>query len=192
MIHRRRMVGTCAQPSCGELGPERVGRHDVVVGHAVIPRERVSVGPRVLARVFLRVELQIVIEPVLGAGSHPRGQYPALEREAPEQHRLEVHAELLEMDVPVVEPCFGGRPVQHAVGLAVVAVESHVELDVRADVGSRVAEAGVEAGEDLGHIADLSFERRAVVIALDTGIRVETDEELVGRHVLELLRTTLW
>ena len=132
-----------------------------------------------------------MIEPVGGAGSHPGSEDPVLECEAPEHLRLEVDAELPQVHVPVVEPCVGGRPVEHAVGLAVVAVECHVELDVGADVGPGIAEAGVEAGEDLGHIEDLSRERGAVAVALDTRVRVDPDEELVGRHVFELLGTTL-
>ena len=105
---------------------------------------------------------------------------------------LKPDAQVREVDVPRIEPCFGRRFVEDAIGLAVVAVEGRVELYVRAHVRACVTAPGVEGGKDARHVVQLLIERLAVVELVDISRGVVADEIVVARDLLELFLTALW
>ncbi len=89
-----------------------------------------------------------------------------------------------EMSVPVIEPGFGGGPVQYPVRFVVATVHVQVQLEVGDDIRARIPPVRVESDEDPGHLAQEGIEARRVGV-LGIAVVVTRDEEIVGRHVLE-------
>ncbi|CAG7638269.1 hypothetical protein PICSAR215_03996 [Mycobacterium avium subsp. paratuberculosis] len=100
----------------------------------------------------------------------------------------EADAERDEVAVPVVEPRLGGGTVEHAVGLVVAAVHVQVQLQIGADVGAGVTPTGVEGHQNLWHLPQQRVATRRVGVLVQPGAAIVADEEVVGRHVLQLAR----